>query len=137
MRCNLIARRQASAGEAVDADDRARAGDLLEHPLQFVGVVGQLIDLGLAQGLRQTAGLFLRRRHADVGFDVRERHRDRDLLRWPRAGIVTSFSMVAKPGADTISFDSSELGRAKQLDEREPLVVGRELRRARPSPTRR
>ena len=48
---NLIARRQASAGEAVDANHRARTGDLLEHALQFVGIVGQLIDLRLAQRL--------------------------------------------------------------------------------------
>ena len=49
---DLIARRQAAAGEPVDANRRARAGNLLEHALQFVGIVGQLIDLGLAQASR-------------------------------------------------------------------------------------
>ncbi len=53
---NLIPRRQAPAGEAVDADGGAGTGNLLEHALQLVRIVRQLIDFRLAQRLGQPAG---------------------------------------------------------------------------------
>ncbi len=46
---NLRLRRQAPAGEPVDAECRAGTGHLFQDLLQFVGVVRQLRDLLLAQ----------------------------------------------------------------------------------------
>ena len=99
---DLIARRQTPAGEAVDANHRARTGDLLEHPLQLFLVVGQLIDLRLTQRLRQAAGL---------GF-------------CSVADTVTSVSMLASAIA-TVTWCVGTRGRNRDLDFRRSQSLAR------------
>ena len=57
---DLIACRKTPARKAVDANHRARTGNLFQHAPQLFFVVRELIDFCLAECLREAAGFRLR-----------------------------------------------------------------------------
>ena len=122
---DLIAGREASAGEAIHANRGPGTGYLLEHPPQLLFVVGQLVDLGLAEGLRQRPGFFFGRRDLDVGLDIGDGQLDRDLMGGRQAR--RNRDVLFGRGEAFGRHNELHVARRSELDQREALVVGPDI----------
>jgi hypothetical protein len=121
--CNLVARRQPPAAEAIHLDDRLGTADFLQHQLKLVWIVRKLVDFCLAQRLGDPTGLLLRSRDADSRLNGGNRQGHDHLLGGASGNVHILLGRREPGGGD----DESELPGIPELDQRQALAVGRHL----------